>query len=63
MIWQYIIVGIILIAVVVGIIVKTVSKKNTVDNGNPYCAGCALARNCKKRRRRNTSDEDCHVDG
>ena len=49
MMWQYSILGVILAAVVGIVVVRllSLSKKDAVEN--PFCAGCALAKNCKRR--------------
>ena len=49
MMWQYAILGVILAAVVGIVVVRllSLSKKGAVEN--PFCAGCALAKNCKRR--------------
>ena len=50
MMWQYITLGVIL-AAVVGIVVVRLLPLSKKDDAveNPFCAGCALAKNCKRR--------------
>lgn len=50
MIWQYIVVGVVL-AVVIGVVVaRLLSARKSDTPENPFCAGCALAKNCTKRK-------------
>ena len=50
MTWQYVAVAAILLVVACVVVVKVLRKRCSTP-GSPFCAGCALAKSCKKRRR------------
>ena len=60
--FQYIVVGLILVATAVYIIVKLISlRKKAGNGGSGGCCGCALSDTCNpKEIKEKPSNKDCH---